>query len=325
MKVEEIRAKLREWPMEDVLKLYSLTYRRLPKEVKEEMDALILAGPGTKPEKKVKKEVLKDMDELEDIILEFVENAKDGKYYYSNREVSKKERSNWRFTVKAFIKDLLAYPVESEYIHRSNMLLIKLYGILSRACTVYTFASQDPFHTLGYESQSEFLALVAQRVMAAPQDESISELIKVGCNGSKDYMTVDKDCHNVLLDAFQEDFPHVMELAMVVWEPVRSRHETLYKGKVHTIITEDQILSGLRYDSLCWFIVGLYVAEGQCMKAYEFIKEVNPTSYDPEVDLYKLLSYYVPSGKDWLKIYNEAVKNGIKPRKELQGKAQKMG
>lgn len=325
MKVEEIRSALREWPLEDILKLFSIAYRRLPKETKEEIDELIQAGPKAKAAPKPKKPARRAFKDIYAEAEKLIDNATEGNYYYTNRAVSKKQRSNWRFTVKGLIKELETFqPGEPDYVP-SCFLLLDIYDILGRATSFYTFASQDPYHTLGYESQRQCFQSFTDRVLKAPEEELLKRLIQAGCNGDNDYASVDCEFHQVLLEAFAEDLPHARALAGQLFAPVREDYNIHYKGRFLGMITEEQIICHSRYDSLVWFIAATYVWEGRPLDAYAYVREENPNGKNgPEIDLYHLLNYYANDRENFLPIYEAALKDGIKPREELQKQYQKL-
>ena len=327
MKVEEIRNQLKSWSQEDIVKLYTKTYRRLPKAVKEEIDEIILTGlrAEKKPVKKVPSKP--DLSALEAEINIFIENALNGNYYYSNRTISKKERSNWRFTVKRFIKELEVFNPEDEGFDKSNILLCRIYDILGHATSFYTFASQEPYHTLGYKSQSGFFSQICKRVRDSTTDslEPMKELIRCGCNGNNDFENVDRYIHYAILDTFQEpeEVQDLQNLAQELFVPVRNRYESMYKGKYSSLITEDEIITRGKYESLTWFIAAVMIRQDDLHRAYDFIKDVAPNA-SREIDLYCILSYYADTSDNWKELYNMGIQEGIEPREGLKNKYKKL-
>ena len=323
MKAEEIRNYLKTWKQDDVLKLYTQTYRRLPKHVKEEIDEMIKDGPASdKPKQTKPKKSAINFEELEREVNAFIENAMAGYYYYRNSVVPKKKRSAWRFEVKGYLKDLMSIPADSEYYDQSNILLCRLYAVLGRATAFYTLASQDPFHVLGYEKQIDLLAEITDRILAGrPNDEVLKELLKDSLNGYVDYNTLTLSIHRLFYSFFRgRKLEHVVELAKEIFEPIRSRYEEHY-SQPSFMITGDQIVVSRAYESLSEFITGAYMQLQQPMEAYDFAMDTCRKS-DEEIALYVLLTDYTDDEDDWIAIYNRALKDKIEPRESLQERYQ---
>ena len=324
MKADEIRKILRDWPMEDLLKLYTQTYRRLPKTVKEEMDEVIREGFQKKSEPKPKQPVRRTMAELVEAIDVLIDYAEKGLYYDDNRTVSKKERSGWRFTVRQFIQELTAYrPEEPEY-DESNRQLCRIYQILGRSTMFYTFVSQDPYHALGYESQRAFLSIICDRIRAGScDDEMLTELIRVGCNGLHDGDTTSDEIIRCLIEHFPDDLDRMLHLTEKLFEPVNRYYEQRYNKRGSTYLSEDYMITSNRYKDLGWFKAATLSAMQRYDDAYTFVMDVH-FYFSPEVDLYCLLTYYIPDGEGWMSLYERALKDGIKPRDSLQMRYGKM-
>ena len=324
MKAEEIRNVLKTWKKEDIVKLYTQTYRRVPKAAKEELDLVIRngMGSGTAAVQK-KKDERRDIRELEQEIDIFIERATEGLYYYANRTVSKKERSNWRFTVKRMIKELMSYTPEDIEYDKSNVLLCHIYDILGRAAGFYTFASQDPYHTVGYESQPQFFREICQRVDQSPTDEAEpwDELITVGCNGQNDPETVDDEIHAVLLELFEtpEQLKWARETTEELFQPIRDKYEKNYKDRFSGFVTEDEIITRNKYTSFLWFITAVHMKEGDLAGAYDYVMKSKPNHRD-EVTLYCLLQNYASNEEEWRKLYEMGLDHGIEPREMLRKK-----
>ena len=114
---DEIRKELGKWKKEDIINLYTKTYRRVAKEIKQELDEEILAGPG-----------------------------------------AKKTRSNWRFTCKKFIADLLAFKEGDPGYKDSLIQLCRLYDIMGRATSFFV-------------SLEEYVREVAEEIFAPVKEK----------------------------------------------------------------------------------------------------------------------------------------------------------
>ena len=321
MKADEIRTYLKKWNQEDLLKLYTQTYRRVPKDVKEELDEIIQSGFKKEAPKVSKRQEKPNIAALRSEIEQFDRLARDGYYYQPNRTVSKKERANWRFTAKRMIKDACAFRPDDPEYDESNLLLCMLYDLLGYATGFYTFASQDPYHAVGYKSQAECFEMITDRVMRSHSDsqEPLRELIRCGCNGRNDYENLDEIIHRILLeDVVNDDMLDEMQaLAEELFAPVKEEYDCSYRGQTHFMITEDEIITRDRHESLCWFLVCILLKRGMLRDAYDFAMK-NGENQRKEVDFYILLTHYPLSDEDWIELYQMGLKDGIKPRDTLK-------
>ena len=319
MKIEEVRRAIKEWPEEDKIKLLSMMYRKLPKTAKDEIDCYVENGMGdggAKPKKPEKPK--QDISKLEEEIEAFVSNAREGNYYYANRSISKKERSNWRNTVKAFLRELREYDEGTEEYNKATLLLCDLYDILGRGTTIYTFATTDTFHTAGFEDQEAFYAELCERVkVGGYQEDVLDKVIYVGCNGSVDYMTSSNMMPRVFAASLstKQRKKHALEIVKKQFEPIKTKYNAFYR-KASFMLTEEKLLARGRFETTGKFVVRLYTSLGMLDDAYNFAMN-EKFDFESEVTLYKLLMYYDLSDQDWITIYEKGIENGIKPRDNL--------
>ena len=322
LNAEEIRKQLCSWSQEDLLKLYTQTYRRLPKDVKEDIDTLILEGmpSGKRQASRAKAAPAVDLEALTEKIDVFLELAQDGYYFSPNRTVSKKERANWRFTVKGFIKALRSVPeTQKENYRTATLYLIRIYQIMGHACSFYTFASQDPFHAVGYASQTACFEELTRQVLQTDCDHDlIAAYLKAACAGDNDTETLNRQIHGVIYQLFPPDMLRnvILPIAQEVFAPIRNLYKARYKETNSLMIADEQIRAHAAYDSFVWMIAETLHRLDGWETMYRFIKEEHPET-EAEVSLYIMLQYYTRSDEEFVALYEQGVKDHIKPRESL--------
>ena len=321
MKVQEIRTCIEGWSRDDVVKLLTLTYRKVPKgEAKDELDEVIRNGFSKEPKPKVVERKLPNYDALRDEIDTFCDNAEEGKYYYANRTVSKKERSNWRNTAKRLLGECRKFQPGDEHYDDSNLLLCQLYDILGRGTVVYTFASQEPYTTAGNESQASFFEEICTRVLeGSKSDEAMGALVASCCTGYTDMETSTNTIRRIMLDVFtdRKDREQILRLAETQFAPVKAKHEKLYKNHFSFMITEDQVFTRKKYEAYTWFITETLVRLKGAEEGARYAFEIAPDPVE-EVTLFILLRYHCHEKEDFIKVYEMGVARGIEPRDELK-------
>lgn len=179
MKADELKTCLKQYSKEDLIKLYSRTYRMVPKTKREEeLDPLIKDGK-TAPDRT--KPLVKELNynDLDDEIASFIIEAKQGLYAHRNRGISEKKRRNWRFALKRYYTQLSEVSKDNEYYERSIQRLFELFEVLCMGCGYVLFTSDDPFETSGVH-QIVFADTLARKVYEStyPDPVKIEKLIK---------------------------------------------------------------------------------------------------------------------------------------------------
>jgi hypothetical protein len=155
MKVSELKSILKnQYDQDQLIHLAVEMYKIIPKAKKEhhEIDVLIL-NPLIKEVEKAKKEAVAkgeiDWQEEAKAIDQFIEYAHLKYFFGKNTFVTSKEQSNWRFTVRRWVKDLSnpkAINVEPEL---KGELIYKLYMMIMEDYDERYFPGEDPIRSIG--------------------------------------------------------------------------------------------------------------------------------------------------------------------------------
>jgi hypothetical protein len=141
-----------------------------------------------------------DIKDLKPEIERFVDYAYNQYYFAPNSYVHKKERSKWRFKVKAYIKSLQGVPVYGENGIGATDLLEKLYNMLCYACGYYIFNTENPFKSVGIE-QTVLLDIILKRKFGSGiSKESVKSAAALVINSRVDRETVHSDLINLLVE-----------------------------------------------------------------------------------------------------------------------------
>jgi hypothetical protein len=122
-------------------------YKAIPKQQKEnrQIDALIEDPQGFLSAGPSAGTVAPDFHSLKEEIETFIDYVNKDYYLAPNRVVPKKQRSQWRFVVKRFHKDLIVIANQNETdLPAAAEFLEKLYSLLCHGCGYYIFTSDDP-------------------------------------------------------------------------------------------------------------------------------------------------------------------------------------
>jgi hypothetical protein len=321
MLVSELRELIKKYKEEDLRLVISEMYKSMPKKLREEKDidemlqdvhAYLRIG---KVEKEQNKKI--DIDKLKQQIDLFIDYAYKQYYFAPNSYIHKKERPKWRFIVKSYIKDLQKLPKEGEEGRTATSLLEKLYEMLSYACHYYIFSTENPFRSVGID-QTEFLDIVIARKLGAGINvESIKSSIMLVINSNVDRETL----HSSLIDVLVMNLKTPDSREMAIKQCIIIKDEL--KGQRPAKKTWD--LSTYEYEqeekinNLVETVFNLYIALYEYESAIKYFKR-NYISPDKEVSLYVLLFmlFQYDLKEYWISEYEEALKKGVKPRIQLQ-------
>ena len=155
MKVDELRKLLSGYEKEDIIKVTVEFYKLIPKAKKDTYNFEdYLNNPDSK-KPAVKSKELIDLDKLNNEIQSFIEKAESGLYLRPNREISKKDRTTWRFKVKNWYNDLAKTQRDNDDTKKQAKLLKELYNLLCESCAYTYFRTYDTFDSIGV-TQVEF-------------------------------------------------------------------------------------------------------------------------------------------------------------------------
>lgn len=316
MLVKELRELLKKYKEDELRTLIVDIYKLLPKKVKEdkEIDSLIENMVAFK--NKGKKEVRKDVDisKLNARIELFVEYAYNQYYLVPNRNVPKKERPKWRFTVKAFINDLIMFYPDTEDGALATKLLVKLYKMLSYACGYYLFNTENPFASVGIY-QEELLDIIVKRMFASGIDrEVIKEAVKLSVSSHAARDTLSDTLAQI--PGFNLKTSDVRYMAVEQGESVRKEMLSERAGKRPG--SNDEFWIRYRINCLVTATTKIYMDLCEYDNAVKYFMK-NYTERDKEIVIYVLLDIFERYGniEYWKKIYEDAVSKKIDLREEL--------
>lgn len=194
MKVSELKSILKnQYDQDQLIHLALEMYKIIPKAKKEyhEIDVLIF-NPLVKELEKAKKEaVVKgeiDWQEEAKAIDRFIEYARLKYFFGKNTFVTSKEQSNWRFTVRRWVKDLSnpkAIKVEPEL---KGELIYKLYMMVVEDYDKRYFPGEDPFRSVGIPQE----AFYKQMLQLLSTQNRREEFMERGLNAIIEYHISDE-------------------------------------------------------------------------------------------------------------------------------------
>ena len=140
MKIADLRALLANASTDDLLKILSELYKRIPKSLKEApVDGVDIAIKAILSHQDIGKKAQKsktiDFDSLHDQITTFLDYADEGYYISPNRVVPKAQRSKWRFLVMGFIKDIQKIGLNDE--NYENKWLVKIESSVDSSASLF--------------------------------------------------------------------------------------------------------------------------------------------------------------------------------------------
>lgn len=316
MLIGELRELIKKYKEEELRYIISEMYKSIPKKIKEEKNIdFIISDLETYKQKGVsKKKDIIVFSQLKKDIEEFEFLALNSLYFSPNKIVHKNERSKWRFKVKAFIKDLETFKVTSDEGKEVARLFEILFHVLSEACGVYLFPSEDPFRAIGI-SQPAFLEKIFIRKYAyGISDKIIKSGIELVINSEVDRETLPSFLINVFVKHMKTTDAKTIavEQCMIVKKEIINEKQKDKKKKSLDYKRKEKI------NRLTELVFRLDVELREYENGIAYFKD-NTIELNNEVVLYILLRLlFVYDLKDlWVKEYELAVKKGIKPRDTL--------
>ncbi len=318
MRINEVRNLLSRYSKDQLCFIISEIYKSLPKAIKNgcDIDGL-LANPDAflQKGKGIRKQTsIPDIEELSYEIEEFIENAYKQYYFAPNNVIPKQKRSQWRFMVKRFHRDLLAAAVLPENLQIVSELLEKLYKLLCYSCSYVLFSSNDSFNSIGIDQADFFGTVLALKSQNRQEKDFITEamLLIVGnfMNGdmfnakSMDIFFEFISDHDSLLLAEEISVDLLRELKRTPRKKSSgSMDDSNHKDKLNHLV-EITFLS--------------------CAYLHDFDRGImyylkNYDCYHEEVKLYKLITLLqkFDQGDFIVREYQRAIGNGVQPRNQL--------
>ena len=330
MKITDFRKLLTGLNQQDINKIATELYKRIPKSSKEGYDGVdYIIRSITEHQTENKNIQTVDFRSLHDEIDTFLSNANEGYYLKPNRIVSKTERSRWRFAVMHFVKELQKISNTSEDYNDSNIDLLSIYDILSRSCGYYVFRSQDPFAAIG-KTQSEYYKILCQRIFYRDLDQN--HLPTMIDNATKIYLDR-RTLHIFLIKTLisyintKEDILNTITITEEKVENARpepSRDAWFVDESMMMYEFKDYI------KNLASLVMGLYFKLNEYEKGCQYYWNICNKF---EIDVYKnrepqdrkeilfycllgLVSSFTDDNKIWIATYDK-YKKGTEPRQDL--------
>ncbi len=298
MLVNELRKEIEKYEKKDLQNIIVELYKKIPKVKKEEynIDEYI---KNINIETKSKKEEI-DFDTLEKRITYFLELVDEGLYARSNRIVSKKERSSWRFNVKQFYKELNNILPNSEDGYEATMLLIKLFTRLSRGTSTLLFSNWDTFKAIGI-SQCDYYDMIIKRLLYnGYTSENLNKCINL--------LSVDKDSNDLSIGMYYTFVAclktnETKELAIELLK----NNVLLQQEEIKKITnTTSKYYKGENINNTILIILELYISLCEVDEGIKYYHK-NYKEHDEEVKEYVLLEVLEENNLigEWIKEYNK--------------------
>lgn len=321
MKVSELREKLKDRKKDELQHLVVEMYKQFPKKMREakEIDQLVDDASAFKTKKKSGNKVINNID-FDSVKVEtenFIKDARAQYYFAPNRLISKKERSNWRFTAKRIVEQVTGFCNQPEHAKAGVSLLEELYKLFCYAACHYVFTSQEPFHTLKIPQEDFYKRVVLLKKQVEEPGVWIRDSLLLILENEIDYDTLKSSLSQVLLDTLNN--APLKEKAIRIGEDILGEKKANAKkvlraeGKSISIRGEDCI------NDLVEMIFMTQSSLGEFKVANKFFNQ-HYVSLNKEIKLYVLLGLIMHNQRvdDWMEEYESAVQKGINPRKALE-------
>ncbi len=311
MKVGELREKLSKMTVDEITKLTVEFYKLIPKAKKENynIDELIENPVKKKTKKKV---VVVEIEDIDYYVSEFIADARDDLYIRPNKIISKKERTNWRFKVKKWYKELLITNREDLDLEFQAEILLKLYQFLCESCHTIYFNSEDVFESIGIEQKLFFRAVLNLLVEAKGKKSIIDEGISLSLHRGLSYDTTHSDLMNEVLN--------LLNIPDLKIDAINKINEILSQSKPK-ISDKNVILSSRQKNDLAKFGFIIYASLGEYGNAIKIFKK-NYHDSSAEVKLFVLVKLLFR--EDQKELIKKELDLAIKKKINLRGSLVKL-
>ncbi|MCJ7841282.1 hypothetical protein MUB24_10290 [Lederbergia sp. NSJ-179] len=323
MKVNELREVMKNRKKDELQQLVVEMYKAIPKKMREEkeIDQLISDPQAFKKKKTKQKQQLPNFDVIERETEAFIENARAQNYVAPNRVISKKERSNWRFTAKRLVEQITAISHQPEHRKACASLLEELYKLFCYASGHYVFASDEPFYTIKIPREDFLKRVILLKKDVEDPEKWIFDSLNLVLEHGADRYTLTSSLLEVLLSTLS-NAPLKEKMVQIADRMLQKKQMDLKKLTKSNKRTSTIGFYNEEYiNNLVEMIFITQSALGEYKAAVDMFQK-NYLNYnnDKEVNLYILLSLIEKHQrvKDWIEVYEKAIQNKIKPRKNLQ-------
>ncbi len=318
MKIPELREKLSGLSEKELIYLAIEFYKLIPKAKREmyQLDAMTEApDPASKPPKlQGSTDSIADMEHK---IIEFVRNAEAGYYFRNNREVSRKERRTWRSTVKSWHKALTSIDRPEGDLNKQADLLALLYLCLCRGQQYNVFTSHEPFEAINIGQAKFYRGILDIYEHASGKTEVINKGIELLIQSADDTHMITNLIDEFLLlisipDLYEKTIDSI-ENALTARSIEYANAAKAARSHYNFEIKYNNVVN-----SLTALALKVYLRLGENNNALAFFDQ-HFRDKDPEVKLYKMITYLYSEGKaDLIRQAIESAKSkGINPRKSL--------
>lgn len=223
MKVGELRKKLAKFKKEELIRLSVELYKIVPKVKKEDyqIDALI-NNPKIKSDKK--KSITKlSLETIEQDVYKFIEDAKQYFYNSSNDIIAKKERSNWRFKVMRWYKELINIKRTDADVNKQSQVLSDVYELLCQSCEYSYFSSWDSFQSIGVDQSDFYRSVIVLIQEAKGKGDSVEKGIRLIVDNNLNRETLFSSLMIVLISTL--DVPDLKEKGIEIVKKLLVEHK----------------------------------------------------------------------------------------------------
>lgn len=318
MYIKEVREDIKKYSRKDLEQLVVELYKQIPKAKREEhqTDKMITDMHQLKVDKK-KAPPKRPFADLAAEIHDFIVLAKEQYYFKPNRLIPKKERSNWRFTVINFVKELDSYTPSDPNYAASTDLFIDLYEILSYASAYWTFVSDEPFAAIKI-TQREFIEKICLRLFHKEYNEmNIERILTLVLESPTDRESLTSYNLEGILSHLSTN--PVKELTLEVIDRLLNSYKKHYQAQPQN--SNEQYQFKYYIQALAEFYLRIQIDLSNVNAGIAYFNTHYPQK-NSEIKLFIILStlesfeLYEP----YVATYEAALKKRIKPRDELVAK-----
>ncbi|CAM3255572.1 hypothetical protein [Sporolactobacillus spathodeae] len=323
MRVSELRNALEKYNQDDLSQIVVDLYKIIPKKLRDEkaVDTMLADFQQFKEAEKRKRKESKNVsvNDLEHEITEFIQNAYDQNYLAPNQSIKKKDRPKWRFVVRSYIKNLQQIPVDSAEGKRATTLLEKLYEMLCYASEYIIFNTDDPFRSVGIEQDNLFDTVLKRKFAVGMDRETIKSAIKQLINCSLGRETLRSFLINVFISNLKIADTKEIAIEQCIQLKQELEKQKATPAKKSWESEDSEYRRKEKINDIVETIFRLKINLCDYDSAISYFKE-NILERSKEISLYILLHMLEKYDQKnlWLREYETAVKEGVKPRNQLQ-------
>lgn len=298
MKVDELRAKIKNKTREQLMFLLAEMYKAIPKSVREAkyIDALIERADSSDSSDIGKQpEVSKNIVNIDEV-LTFISNAQNQYYCIPNKVVSKSERPKWRFKVAAWYKNIVAAIEKTPQIANDYApLLEQLYNLMCKAEAYSIFSTFEPFRSIGIDRDKFLESVLYSNHSYQSRDSFVRGVIDSYSEDwySRQTITTFLEKYNYLATAINEIIDKLDRTAKHHKE-AKMAYEALSAKEKRKSLPPSESEYQFRQNKVAEFMLILYVAWGEEEEGVEQFNKYYKTSNE-EVKLFILISKLINS------------------------------